>query len=100
MDSEILWTEQALQQLEEILEYFIVRNNSDIYSKKLKNLIAQKLLRLTKNPFSGIPTSEEKYRIIVVENYLVYYTINPLIVVLIWDGRRNPEELQDEIAKL
>ena len=99
MDSEILWTEQALQQLEEILDYFILRNGSDNYSRKLKLSIEEKLVRLIKNPLSGIPTSNEKYRIIVIENYLVYYTSNPITVMLIWDARRNPDDLEDEITK-
>lgn len=72
MDSEIVWTEQALNQLDEILDYFIERNGSDKYSRKLKTSVENRLLRLKTNPLSGIPTSNEKYRIVVVEHYLIY----------------------------
>lgn len=101
MDSEIVWTEQALNQLDEILDYFIARNGSDIYSRKLKSEFEKRLLRLKQNPLSGVPTSNEKYRIVVVENYLIYYTLgNPIYIVLIWDGRRNPDEKDDQLSDL
>lgn len=101
MDSDIIWTEQALEQLDQILNYFIQRNKSKTYSKKLKISIENRLLRLKSNPVSGIPSSNEEYRILVVENYLIYYTLtNPIYIVLIWDGRRNPEDKMEHLPDL
>ncbi|MDF2832082.1 MAG: hypothetical protein K0Q82_1188 [Chryseobacterium indoltheticum] len=50
---EIIWSSKALFDKKEILEFWISKNRSNIYSKKLNLLIEQKLKQISENPDSG-----------------------------------------------
>jgi plasmid stabilization system protein ParE len=46
----IVWTKTADLQLVEILEYWVNRNKSATYSKKLLKMVVNKTRQLAKNP--------------------------------------------------
>ena len=89
----IVWSNRAKIRLFAILDFYIVRNNSKIYSIKLQKLISKEVNLLLKQPDLGLKTSEDTTRGLIIENYIVYYEItdDKIIIHTIWDSRQNPD---------
>ena len=52
MAKRVIWTKTARDARREILEYWIARNRSNTYSKKLLILFKEKIARQTKHQFN------------------------------------------------
>jgi plasmid stabilization system protein ParE len=89
----IVWSNRAKIRLFAILDFYIVRNNSKIYSIKLQKLISKEVNLLLKQPDLGLKTSEDTTRGLIIENYIVYCEItdDKIIIHTIWDSRQNPD---------
>lgn len=96
MAKKIIWTKKANEERKEILDYWIQRNQSKTYSIKLNKLIVETLTRLSVQPELGRKTDIENVRVKLVRDYLLFYEINKLdlIVLSIWDGRKNELNLK------
>ncbi len=97
MVKEIVWSRRALIERFQILEYWINRNKSSRFSKKLDKLFLQKIELLTFHPFIGKKTTTESIRIKIVSDYLIFYEIleNEIHILSIKDGRQNPVKFKD-----
>jgi toxin YoeB len=91
MARQIVWTFTAQQERREILEYWVKRNKSKTYSRKLSKLIISALQDVSKNPLIGRKTDILNIRVKIVKEYLLFYEITPTIinVLSVWDGRRD-----------
>jgi len=89
----IVWSNRAKIRLYAILDFYIVRNKSKVYSIKLQKLISKEVNLLLKQPDLGLRTSEDTTRGLIIENYIVYYEItdDKIIIHTIWDSRQNPD---------
>jgi plasmid stabilization system protein ParE len=88
----IIWSNGARLDLLDILDFYIKRNGSAVYSKKL-NLKFQKSIQLiSKNPFIGTQTDFEMIRALIKDDYQIIYEIfdQLILIIMIWDCRRNP----------
>ena len=87
----IIWTKTANLERKEILEYWILRNKSKRFSIKLNYLILQTLEVLRENPTIGRRTNIDNVRVKLIREYLLLYefTDAELIILSIWDARRN-----------
>jgi addiction module RelE/StbE family toxin len=87
----IVWTISANEERKEILEYWIQRNKSARFSKKLNQLILHVLEVIRENPTIGRLTNIKNVRVILIRDYLLMYEFSEseLIVLTIWDSRRN-----------
>lgn len=96
MVRKIVWSAKAQTDRREILEYWFHRTKSKHYSKKLDLLFRDAAQLIKTHPKIGKPTSENKVRFKIVENYLMFYEETPkkLLILTIWDSRRNPDELK------
>ncbi len=92
----IIWSHRAKIKRYEILEFYIERNKSSTYSKKLNALFNRSLRLLTKYPNMGIKTEIDGVRGLIIENFIFFYEIDKttIIVHYIWDSRQNPEDLK------
>lgn len=92
----IIWVYQAQKDRYQILKYWIDRNKSNTFSIKLNRILGESLDIIRKYPFIGKPTDKPNIRIKIVLDYLLIYEIteNEIIVLRIWDSRRNPNELK------
>lgn len=90
----ISWSVEARLDLIDILKFYIERNLSNTYSIKLNAKINKRIKALIRNPFLGKPTEYESVRALVTADYEIIYEIikQDIIVVMIWDCRRNPEK--------
>ena len=91
MARQIIWTISVQTERREILEYWVKRNKSKIFSKKLNKLIITNLREIGKNPLIGRKTDIADVRVKIIRDYLIFYEITPksIFVLSIWDGRRD-----------
>jgi plasmid stabilization system protein ParE len=88
----IEWSIEARLDLIDILEFYINRNSSNSYSKKLNSKINRSLKLVTNNPLIGLKSQIESVRALITEDYQIVYEIsdNIILIVMIWDCRRDP----------
>jgi len=93
MALKIIWTRNAIEHLEDILNYWKVRNGTNSYSIKLYNLFQNGLDVISRYPASGIITNNDLIRKKTLRDYFVYYSFDEsnLTVLGIVDVRRNPK---------
>ena len=95
MAKRITWTNTAKQSRCDILQFWITHNKSKTYSKKLSALLREKISLIQAQNYIGKPTDFRDVRATLISHFTIFYKINPeeLIIVGIWDNRRNPEDL-------
>ena len=89
----IVWSNRAKKRLYGILEFYIERNKSKTYSKKLQQLLSKEVKILIKYPELGLKTTEESTRGLIIKDYIIYYEITDEIIIIhtIWDTRQDPD---------
>ena len=92
MAERLIWTETPKISRKEILEYWINRNKSKTYSKKLNRLFTDSAEQILMFPYSGIKISESYYQGKLIKDYYLIYKISEssIDILLIWDTRQNP----------
>jgi toxin YoeB len=93
MALKIIWTRNAIEHLEDIINYWEVRNGTSSYSIKLYKLFQDGLNLLSRYPTSGTITSNDLIRKKTIRDYFVYYSFDEtnFTVLGIVDMRRNPK---------
>ncbi len=95
MVRKIIWSANAKDEIIEILKFWIKRNKSTAYSKKLNMLFREAINLISKNSTIGYITIKENVRVKIVKQFLIIYEITNDSIHLhsIFDNRRNPKEL-------
>ncbi|MCF8460413.1 MAG: type II toxin-antitoxin system RelE/ParE family toxin [Flavobacteriales bacterium] len=93
--SSIIWSERARKDLLSIKKFFDERNGNSSYSNKLLRVLRDRTLILSDYPFASIKTHAEGIRGLIVFDYIIFFIqeSNNIIVVGVWDTRRNPKHL-------
>jgi len=88
------WSIEARLDLLDILNFYVDRNKSAAYSRKLRSRINNSIKLISKNPLIGLQTQIVSVRAFISADYQVIYEIidDLILVVMIWDCRRDPEE--------
>ncbi len=96
MEIKILWTEFAINQLEQIFDYYKYRASGEV-ARKIILQIMDKTILLEKNPFIGVKeplllNRKNEYRYLVEGNYKIIYWIedNYVKISSVFDCRQNP----------
>jgi plasmid stabilization system protein ParE len=94
MVRKIIWSANAKSDRIEILDYWIKRNKSNTYSKKLNLLFREAINLVAKNPTIGHVTIKENVRVKIVKQFLIIYEITEESINIhsIFDNRRDPVE--------
>ena len=95
MAGEIIWSPKAKSELIEILEYWVNRNKSNVYSLKLNQLIQEQLIFILEFPKIDRKTDIKNVYVKIIRDYLLYYEIEKgnLHVLTIRHGKKNPKTL-------
>ena len=95
MVRQINWGRFAQQDRLHILYYWHEHNKSKTFSKRLNSLFNEGLNLVGKYPKIGNPEDKPNIRIKIVREYFLVYEIleDKIIVLRIWDSRRNPKYL-------
>ena len=94
MAKRIIWTDRADKTFTKILEFYVERNGSKTYSRKLNKEVQVLLSVISKQPLIGTKTEKERFRVLIRGNYKIFYEVDEakIFVHLIWDCRQNPED--------
>ncbi|MDR2755457.1 MAG: type II toxin-antitoxin system RelE/ParE family toxin [Planctomycetaceae bacterium] len=70
----IKWSPLALSQLDKITKYYTKRNQSHVYSKKLRRNVHETIGMIRRNPFFGesIPNNRRQ---LTISNFVLIYQI-------------------------
>lgn len=98
MAKQIIWSLRAINDRKELLQYWKLHNQSITYSKKLNALFKKAVSLIASHPGIGRKTDFENVRVKLVRDYLIFYeeTESQILILTIWDNRRNPEGLRVE----
>jgi|SRR5690606_3003256 len=90
----IEWSTDAKTDLFDILDFYIRRNKNATYSIKLNARIHKSINLISRNPFLGIKTDYDSIRGLISGDYQVFYEIfdQILLIIMVWDSRRDPED--------
>ena len=95
-EKQVRWTQKAISDKIQILDYWIERNDTKTYSEKLNLLLDSVLNKTAKYPESGKKTNYKNIRAKIASHYLIFYRIQKdyIEVVRIWDSRRYSKSLK------
>jgi toxin YoeB len=90
----IEWSAEAAEDLKDILNFYAERNGTTSYSKKLNSQIQKSIKHIIRYPYLGKPTECEGVRALITGDYQIIYEVfdQLLLIIMIWDDRRNPED--------
>ena len=95
--SEIIWTTNASIDLRYILDFYIERNKSAVYSKWLLREIEKRIILISRFPKIGRITNQKQVRLLPFHHYGIIYRVtgSEIYIQSIWDFRRNPNNRID-----
>lgn len=95
MAKRLIWSPLARKIRKEILQYWILRNESKYYSQKLNILFENSAQQIADFPYSGISISDNIYRGKLIKDYYILYKIkdDSIEILFIWDTRKDPADL-------
>lgn len=96
MAKQVVWSIRAQEDRKNILKYWLHRNQSITYSKKLNYLLKEAVIIIKKFPNIGKPTDYKNVRVKIVKDYLIFYqdTDTTIYILTIWDSRQDPDNLE------
>jgi len=102
MAKKIIWLKNAEIQMFSIMGYYQERNKSKIYSEKLYREITQKIKKLDSKVAFPQKTSIKNLYYFTHKHISVFFSITKteIIVKLIWDERRNPQNLNSNLEEI
>jgi hypothetical protein len=91
----VIWTKTADIQFVGILEYWVKRNGSNSYSKKLVKLVSKRTKQISEKPFIYKATDFKETRVASLGNFSIYYKAleMEIIITAFWDNRQDPKKL-------
>jgi toxin YoeB len=92
---EVIWSKTADIQFAGILEYWLNRNKSSAYPKRLIKLTVQRTEDIANNPEIYKKAEIEGYRVSIIEKFSIYcqVTNKAIKIAAFWDNRQNPDKL-------
>jgi plasmid stabilization system protein ParE len=91
----VIWTRTADIQFVGILEYWVKRNKSNTFSKKLVKLVSERTKQIAAKPFIYKSTDFNDTRVASLDNFSIYYKVTDeqIIISAFWDNRQDPKKL-------
>ena len=90
----IEWSKEAKSDLINILEFYNKRNGNSNCSRKLHQKINNNVRFIAKQSHIGIKTDYESIKTVITGDYQIIYEVFDqfILIMMIWDCRRNPED--------
>ncbi len=95
MAKRVVYSDNAIKDRIDILNYWNKRIGTKTYSKKLDKSFREIIKLLADYPELGRQLDNREERFFVKEAYQIFYTFDDatIIILHIWDSRRNPGDL-------
>ena len=99
MVKQVIWTNRAIKDRRNILEYWIKRNKSKVYSLKLNQIFINTIELISRCPKIGKNTNNPEIRIKIVKDYFFTYreTEVSIEIMTIWDSRQDSGKFEKRI---
>ena len=91
----VKWTRIAEIQYVGILEYWFIKNKSNIYSKRLIKIVSERTKQIAEKPFIYKSADFKDTRITSLGNFSILYKVTDkeIIITAFWDNRQDPVKL-------
>lgn len=91
----VVWTRTADIQFVGILQFWVEKNKSNSYSKKLMGLVSDRTKQIAKNPSLYKLADFKDTRVASFGHFSNYYRVfdDSIIVTAFWDNRQDPKRL-------
>jgi hypothetical protein len=91
----VIWTKTADIQFVGILEFWVKRNKSSTYSKKLIKRVSERTNQIAQTPFTYKSTDFKDLRIASLGNFSIYYKVTNMTIIVsaFSDNRQDPKKL-------
>jgi len=91
----IIWSSRAKLDLFEILDFYLKRNGTVTYSKKLNSKLRKAIKLLEKHSELGIQTDVLNVRNLIEGDYSIFYSIGSetIEVISIWGNQQDPAKI-------
>lgn len=91
----VVWTKTAEIQFVGVLKYWASRNKSNLYPKKLIELVSTRTKQISRRPTSCELTDFPETRVCLIGVFNLFYRVvnNQIVVTAFWDNRQDPNEL-------
>ncbi len=100
MEIKVFWTETALNNLEDIFEYYKYKASVKIARNLVKGIV-KSTIQIQNSPNIGkkeelLADRKFKYRFLIIGNYKIIYWIddNYIKIATVFDCRQNPEKIK------
>ena len=96
MAKRVIWSKRAKQDKREILKYWLQRNKSNVYPKKLNNLLKAAIKSLAESHMPRKKTDDKSAFVKIVRDYLIIFEEDEsnIYILTIWDSRQDPDNLE------
>lgn len=93
----VVWTKTADIQFVGVLKYWLDKNKSNVYPKKLIRLVTERTKQIAKTPYMYKSTDFKDVRVASLGNFSIYYKVTEksIIITAFWDNRQDPLKLLD-----
>ena len=91
----VVWTRTADIQFVGILQFWVEKNKSNSYSKKLMSLVSDRTEQIAKKPFLYKSADFKDIRVASLGHFSIYYKVfdDRIIVTAFWDNRQDQKKL-------
>jgi plasmid stabilization system protein ParE len=91
----VRWTRTSDLQYVGVLEYWVKRNKSTTYSKKLIKIVAKRTQQIAETPLIYKKADFNNTRVASLGNYSIFYKVyeHEIVITAFWDNRQDPKKL-------
>jgi plasmid stabilization system protein ParE len=91
----VVWTRTADIQFVGVLQFWVEKNKSNSYSKKLIKLVSERTEQIAKKPSLYKSADFKDTRVASIGHFSIYYKVfdDRIIVTAFWDNRQDPKKL-------
>ena len=91
----VIWTKTADVQFVGVLHYWLDKNKSNVYPKKLIRPVTERTKQIAKTPYMYISTDFKDLRVASLGNFSIFYKVTEksIIITAFWDNRQDPQTL-------
>ncbi len=99
MAKQVVWSELAIENVQQIFNYWDNRNKSNEYSLKLNKHIEEAVSIISEHPTIGKLSGIRNIRFGILNVYLIVYEEyeNEILIITIWDNRQDPKKLKNNL---
>jgi plasmid stabilization system protein ParE len=90
----VVWTQSAIREKYDILDFWELHNKSASYSIKLNEEIEEAIYFISIHSNAGTLMIDNVRKFLVREYYIIYeLNSEDILILAFWDGRQDPEKL-------